>query len=295
VLGGALDLAWFEMAERHGKPCFRVDGEDCVAQFIIVAYGKLGGLELGYGSDLDIVFLHDSAGERQQTDGDKTLDNATFFIRLAQRVIHILTMSTSSGGLYEVDTRLRPNGKSGLLVSGIAAFERYQQEEAWTWEHQALLRGRAVAGDAALCDRFEDVRTSILTGHAHWDTLRDDVVDMRLKMRGELSEETPTMFDLKQGEGGVTDIEFMVQYLVLNEARNDAELVFYSDNIRQLEALAKAGILSADEAENLAEVYRNYRRRIHRLSLAGHPAVTPRVEVEDLPDVVRASWNRVFG
>jgi len=294
VLGAALDLARFEMTERHGKPCFRVDGEECSAQFITVAYGKLGGLELGYGSDLDIVFLHDSAGERQQTDGDKTLDNATFFIRLAQRVIHILTMSTSSGGLYEVDTRLRPNGKSGLLVSGIAAFERYQQEEAWTWEHQALLRGRAVAGDAALCDRFEGVRTSILMGHVRWDTLRDDVVDMRLKMRGELSKETPTMFDLKQGEGGVTDIEFMVQYLVLNEARNDADLVFYSDNIRQLEALAKAGILPADEAESLAEVYRNYRRRIHRLALAGHPAVTPRVEVEDLPDVVRASWNRVF-
>ncbi|MFW2404621.1 MAG: hypothetical protein ACN4GT_07625, partial [Gammaproteobacteria bacterium] len=109
------------------------------------------------------------------------------------------------------------------------------------------------------------------------------------------SKETPTMFDLKQGEGGVTDIEFMVQYLVLNEARNDADLVFYSDNIRQLEALANAGILGADEAENLAEVYRNYRRRIHRLALAGHPSVTPRVEVEDLPDVVRTSWGRVFG
>ncbi|MBT8443145.1 MAG: bifunctional [glutamate--ammonia ligase]-adenylyl-L-tyrosine phosphorylase/[glutamate--ammonia-ligase] adenylyltransferase [Gammaproteobacteria bacterium] len=294
VLGAALDLARFEMAERHGKPCYRVDGEDRAARFIIVAYGKLGGLELGYGSDLDIVFLHDSSGERQQTDGDKTLDNATYFVRLAQRIIHILTMSTSSGGLYEVDTRLRPNGKSGLLVSGIAAFERYQQEEAWTWEHQALLRGRAVAGDEQLRNRFERVRTSILTGHVHWDTLRRDVVDMRLKMRAELSKETPTMFDLKQGEGGVTDIEFMVQYLVLNEARTNADLVFYSDNIRQLEALAGAGILPADEAEKLAEVYRTYRRRIHRLALAGHPAVAPRVEVEDLPDVVRASWQRIF-
>ena len=216
-------------------------------------------------------------------------------MRLAQRIIHVLTMSTSSGGLYEVDTRLRPNGKSGLLVSNIAAFERYQQDEAWTWEHQALLRGRAVAGDEKLRDRFEAVRTSILTDHVHWDTLKDDVVDMRWKMRKELSKETATLFDLKQGEGGVTDIEFMVQYLVLNEARHHADLVYYSDNIRQLEALAGTGILDADEAESLAEAYRTYRRRIHRLALAGHPAVAPRVEVDDWPEVVRASWGRVFG
>jgi len=196
--------------------------------------------------------------------------------------------------LYEVDTRLRPNGKSGLLVSGLAAFERYQQEDAWTWEHQALLRGRAVAGSESLRHAFDRVRTSILTRHVHRDTLKHDVADMRRKMRRELSKETADMFDLKQGEGGVTDIEFIVQYLVLNEAGGHPDLVYYSDNIRQLEALAKAGILAADEAETLAEVYRTYRRRIHLLSLAGHPALAPRVEVDELPDIVRGVWQRVF-
>ncbi|MFQ5635127.1 MAG: bifunctional [glutamate--ammonia ligase]-adenylyl-L-tyrosine phosphorylase/[glutamate--ammonia-ligase] adenylyltransferase [Gammaproteobacteria bacterium] len=294
VLAASLELAWFELTARHGKPRCRVDGTDRAANFIIVAYGKLGGLELGYGSDLDLVFLHDSAGERQQTDGGKTLDNATFFVRLAQRIIHILTMPTLSGGLYEVDTRLRPNGQSGLLVSGLAAFERYQRGEAWTWEHQALLRGRAVAGSESLRRTFENVRTSILTRHVNRDTLQNDVMEMRGKMRQALSRETPELFDLKQGRGGVTDIEFIVQYLVLKKAGDHGELVRYSDNIRQLEALAGAGILGADEAETLAEVYRTYRRRIHRLALAGHASQVPRIEVENLPDIVCDAWDNQF-
>lgn len=295
VLAAALELAWYELTERHGEPRCLDDGSERVARFIVVAYGKLGGLELGYGSDLDIVFLHDSNGERQQTNGEKTLDNATFFVRLAQRIIHILTMATASGGLYEVDTRLRPNGKSGLLVSGLAAFECYQQQDAWTWEHQALLRGRAVAGDAGLRASFENVRISTLTGCVRRDTLLHDVVDMRDKMRKELSRETAEIFDLKQGKGGVTDIEFIVQYLVLKEAHGCADLVHYSDNIRQLEALAGAGILDAATAETLAETYRTYRRLIHRLALAGHPGRTPRVEVAELPDRVNDVWQTVFG
>lgn len=295
VLGAALELAWFEMTRRHGEPRCRVDGASRVARMIIVAYGKLGGLELGYGSDLDVVFLHDSTGDRQQTDGERSLDNPTFFVRLARRIIDVLTMRTASGSMYEVDTRLRPNGKSGLLVSGLAAFERYQQHDAWTWEHQALTRGRAIAGDESLRQAFERIRTSTLTQHVHRDTLKDDVVDMRGRMRAELSEETAELFDLKQGKGGVTDIEFIVQYLLLKEAGRHADLVYYSDNIRQLEALAEAGILGADDAETLAEAYRTYRRRIHRLALAGHPALTPRVEVGDLPDTVNALWRRAFG
>ena len=294
VLAAALELAWFELTARHGEPRYQIEGEDRAANLIIVAYGKLGGLELGYGSDLDIVFLHDSAGEKQFTASQKSLDNSTFFIRLAQRVIHILTMSTSSGALYEVDIRLRPNGKSGLLVSGLGAFERYQQQDAWTWEHQALLRGRAVAGCAALCEAFEQTRTSILTSHVDRDKLRQDVADMRVRMRAELSRETAEIFDLKQGRGGITDIEFIVQYRVLAGAAESPDLVFYSDNIRQLEALAKAGMLDAEEAETLAEVYRTYRRRIHRLSLAGQDPLVPRVEVDELPDLVVAAWERAF-
>jgi glutamate-ammonia-ligase adenylyltransferase len=294
VLEAALELAWFELTARHGEPRCQVEGEDQAAKMIIVAYGKLGGLELGYGSDLDIVFLHDSIGDKQFTSSQRSLDNSTFFIRLAQRVIHILTMSTSSGALYEVDIRLRPNGKSGLLVSGLEAFERYQQQDAWTWEHQALLRGRAVAGDAALHDAFEQTRTLILTSHVERDKLRQDVADMRVRMRDELSKGTPEDFDLKQGRGGITDIEFIVQYLVLAGAAEHPDLVFYSDNIRQLEALAKAGMLDAQEAETLAETYRTYRRRIHRLSLAGQDPLVPRVEVDELTAVVVAAWERTF-
>jgi glutamate-ammonia-ligase adenylyltransferase len=294
VLQTALDMAWSELTAQYGRPVCLDDGTSRDAQFAIVAYGKLGGLELGYGSDLDLVFLHDSAGDRQYTDGGKQLDNPTFFVRLTRRIIHILTMSTSSGGLYEVDTRLRPSGKSGLLVSSVSAFERYQREDAWTWEHQALTRGRAVAGSDSMRSTFESMRLRILTQYVHWETLHDDVVEMRRRMRGELGKGTAELFDLKQDMGGVTDIEFIVQYLVLKEARRQAELLRFSDNIRQLESLAKFGILPERDADALADAYRAYRRRMHHLSLAGKPALLPRADVQRLSNVVKEIWQRIF-
>ena len=151
----------------------------------MAGYGKLGGLELGYGSDLDLVFLHDSAGEFQQT--TRGVDNGVFFLRLGQRIVHLLTMHSAAGRLYEVDMRLRPNGKGGFLMTGIDAFETYQRQNAWTWEHQALLRARAVGGDAALCARFEAARRRVLCTAVHRDTLRADVAEMRERMRRELS------------------------------------------------------------------------------------------------------------
>jgi glutamate-ammonia-ligase adenylyltransferase len=243
VLQSGLEMASSELVAKHGWPCCRHDGKSRKAGFTIVAYGKLGGLELGYGSDLDLVFLHDSSGDSQQSDGTRPLDNPTFFVRLTQRIIHILTMSTSSGALYEVDTRLRPSGKSGLLVSSLAAFDRYQREDAWTWEHQALSRGRAVAGNGTMKSAFEALRNHVLTNYVHRKTLRDDVVQMRQRMRAESSKGTEELFDIKQDTGGVTDIEFIVQYLVLKEASRQADLLTFSDNIRQLESLAKFGIL----------------------------------------------------
>ena len=153
----------------------------------MAGYGKLGGLELGYGSDLDLVFLHDSSGEFQQTDGRRPIDNGVFFLRLGQRIVHLLTMHSAAGRLYEVDMRLRPNGKGGFLMTGIDAFERYQHHDAWTWEHQALLRARAVAGDAGLVRRFEAARRRVLCTAVRRDTLRTDVTEMRSRMRRELS------------------------------------------------------------------------------------------------------------
>jgi glutamate-ammonia-ligase adenylyltransferase len=294
VLQASLEQAWRELAARHGQPRCVAGGVPRAAEFAIAAYGKLGGLELGYSSDLDLVFLHDSAGESQQTDGDRPLENAVFFARMARRIINIATTLTSAGHLYEVDTRLQPEGRKGLLVTSLTAFESYQKESAWTWEHQALLRSRGIAGSPRVREAFEDIRRRVLTQHVHWDKLREDVLAMRGRMIGELAKGTPDLFDIKQDPGGITDIEFMVQYLVLREARHHPELVRWSDNIRQLEALTTAGIIPAKTSALLTDTYRSYRQRLHHLSLAGAPGFVPRAEAEASIRAIRAIWEQVF-
>lgn len=294
VLSAAIDIGWRELAARHGEPWCGTGGERRPARFAIVAYGKLGGLELGYGSDLDLVFVHDSAGEQQQTDGRSPLENAVFFSRLTRRIISILTMHTTSGKLYEVDVRLRPDGQSGLLVSSLAAFDRYQREDAWTWEHQALLRSRAVAGDAGVQTAFEALRVQALRSYVRRERLGAEVAEMRQRMRTELSRGTAGLMDLKQDPGGVADIEFLVQYLVLREAPGFPDLLRWSDNIRQLEGLAAHGVLTAEVAAELADAYRSYRQRLHQLSLAGDAALLPRAEVASLVAAVTRIWQGVF-
>jgi len=267
IVQRCMDLAWQQMTDIYGVP-YCGDGENQREVRVAVAgYGKLGGLELGYGSDLDLVFLHDSSGEIQQTRGERSLDNGVFFLRLGQRIVHLLTMHSAAGRLYEVDMRLRPNGKGGFLMTGIDAFERYQCQDAWTWEHQALLRARAVAGDANLRAAFEAARRRTLTQAVHRDTLRTDVIDMRLRMRRELSKARTGQFDIKQDAGGIADIEFLVQYWVLAAANAHPELLTYSDNIRQLEGLAKVGILDPKTAQWLTQAYIDYRTVLHHLSL----------------------------
>lgn len=294
VLEGVLGLSWRELAQRHGEPRCGSGTARRAAGFAIVAYGKLGGLELGYGSDLDLVFLHDSAGDEQQTDGAQPLDNAVFFARLTRRIISVLTMHASSGKLYEVDIRLRPSGASGLMVSSLAAFDLYQRQDAWTWEHQALLRSRAVAGDPGVKAAFEALRVKALREYVRRDSLATEVVEMRRRMREELSRGTGELFDLKQDPGGIADIEFLVQYLVLREVRHHADLVRWSDNIRQLEALAAHGLLDAADADFLAGTYRDYRQRIHHRSLTGQGGLVPRAEVEALAAGVVRRWQAVF-
>ena len=294
VLEAALALAWEELVARHGGPRCNSGGVARPARFAIVAYGKLGGLELGYGSDLDLVFLNDSEGEQQQTDGAQPLDNAVFFSRLTRRIISILTMHTTSGKLYEVDIRLRPSGQSGLLVSSLTAFDLYQRQDAWTWEHQALLRSRAVAGDSGVKAAFEQLRVKALTTYVRRENLAKEVADMRQRMRDELSKGTSELLDVKQDPGGITDIEFLVQYLVLREAGRYPDLVRWSDNIRQLEALGAHGILAPADAEELAEAYRTYRQRMHHLNLAGAPGLVPRAEAAVLVATVVRHWRAVF-
>ena len=230
-----MDLAWQQMIEIYGVPyCGEDEANLREVRIAVAGYGKLGGLELGYASDLDLVFLHDSAGTIQITSGERPLDNGIFFLRLGQRIVHLLTMHSAAGRLYEVDMRLRPNGKGGFLMTGIDAFERYQQTDAWTWEHQALLRARAVAGDTQLCAAFEAVRRRTLSVAVRRESLRADVLAMRLRMRRELSHSSPGQFDIKQDAGGIADIEFLVQYWVLAAAASHPELLTYTDNIRQI-------------------------------------------------------------
>jgi len=290
-----IDLAWSQMTHTYGVPhCGRDEHDARVVRVAVAGYGKLGGLELGYGSDLDLVFLHDSAGEFQQTRAERPVDNGVFFLRLGQRIVHLLTMHSAAGRLYEVDMRLRPNGKGGFLMTGLEAFEHYQMKEAWTWEHQALLRARALAGDAGLCQRFEGVRRRVLMGAVRRASLRADVREMRLRMRRELSEAGPGQFDIKQDPGGIADIEFLVQFWVLNSAAARPELLDYSDNIRQLEGLARAGIVESETARWLERTYIGYRTILHHLSLEGGARVVDAEEHAAERAGVEAIWHRTF-
>ena len=295
VVDFALESAWLDLTGKHGAPHYEIDGERHAAGFGVIGYGKLGGLELSYGSDLDLVFLHDSKGSRQMTDGEKPLDNAMFFSRLVRRLVHFLTTQTSSGVMYEVDTRLRPEGRKGVLVTSTDAFERYQEENAWTWEHQALLRARPVAGAVAVAREFERIRAQTLMSRIRLDTLRDDVVSMRARMRRELDRSETGRFDLKHGRGGIGDIEFIVQYLVLRNARKYPAVIRFSDNIRQIAALASAGRLDVQTAARLQNAYREFRRRLHHLSLNDRPPFVGEDELLGERDLVAAVWERHLG
>jgi glutamate-ammonia-ligase adenylyltransferase len=288
VLYEALELAWRHLVARHGTPAGAGEGKG----FAVFAYGKLGGIELGYGSDLDLVFLHTDA--EGVTGGERPVDNAVFYARLAQRLIHILNTRTASGVLYEVDTRLRPSGASGLLVSTLAAFSEYQRHQAWTWEHQALVRARMVAGDAAVGAVFDGLRREVLGRERELAALREEVRVMRERMRASLSKAQAGQFDLKQDPGGIADIEFMVQYGVLAWAHAHPDLLEFTDNIRQLEGLARNGILTPADAGLLADAYRAYRARLHRLTLRGLPALVPDHEFAELRAGVQRLWRQMM-
>ncbi|MBN7770587.1 bifunctional [glutamate--ammonia ligase]-adenylyl-L-tyrosine phosphorylase/[glutamate--ammonia-ligase] adenylyltransferase [Marinobacter daepoensis] len=268
VLDHVVDVAFSNLVARHGYPR-RADGSACNTDFAIIGYGKLGGIELGYTSDLDLVFVH-QADPQLTTDGEKPIDNAVFYTRLGQRIVHILSTQTPSGQLYEVDMRLRPSGNSGLLVSTLQAFEKYQQEDAWTWEHQALARARGVAGCAETLQAFERIRHQILCRPREKNALRREVSEMREKMRSTLG--TPeasrgSTFHIKHDHGGIVDIEFMVQYLMLTWCAGHPELTQWSDNIRQMEELGRAGVLPVADTERLRDVFITLRSTIHRRAL----------------------------
>jgi glutamate-ammonia-ligase adenylyltransferase len=283
ILEQVLALAWRQTVAKYGTP-LRTDGTLCDPGFIIVGYGKVGGLELGHGSDLDLVFIHD--GDPQaETDGPKSIDGAQFFTRLGQRIIHLLTAQTNSGQLYEVDMRLRPSGASGLLVSSLGAFARYQENEAWTWEHQALVRARVLVGSQDVGQAFEKVRAQVLGKARDLAKLQQEVSEMRAKMRDNLGTKSTAAgtaanafdatapFDLKQDAGGIVDIEFMVQYAALAWSHSHPPLLRWTDNIRILEELEHEGLMPAEDASLLREAYKAYRSAAHRQALQKDPGV----------------------
>ncbi len=296
VLDAVLEIAWRDMVGKYGVPQ-RSAGVPCDPDFIIVGYGKLGGIELSYGSDLDLVFIHDADANLGTRGGARELANPVFFTRLGQRIIHILGTLTPSGLLYEVDMRLRPSGNSGLLVTSLAAFELYQQKEAWTWEHQALVRARVVSGDPQLAERFAAVRGAILGRERDLAALQTEVREMREKMRQQLGtspSQGDRIFHLKQDRGGIVDIEFMVQFLVLGYAARYPALLKWTDNIRILDEAEAAGLLSGDDAERLREIYKTYRAFGHRQTLQNQSTLVTDGQMQSYREQISALWQRLM-
>ena len=298
VVEHVVNVAWDQLVATYGQPALAESGSrknnSHTPGFIVVAYGKMGGIELGYKSDLDLVFLH-SGDSKRQTDGPRSIDSSTFFMRLGQRIIHMLGTQTPSGIAYEIDMRLRPSGNSGLLVSSLSAFEKYQQQSAWTWEHQALVRSRVIAGDADLREDFNLVRENTLRQKRDSQSLATQVQEMREKMRQHLGKHTKDgKFSLKQGSGGIVDIEFMVQFAVLAWSHDHPQLVRWSDTIRILESLAQCGLLAEESALQLIDAYKTFRSAGHRLELQNQQAKIARSEFVQEREAVVEQWQALL-
>ena len=294
VVAQALTLAHHDLVLKHGRPTLAQAGETIHPGFAVIAYGKLGSLELGYTSDLDMIFLHGAEQEGGVTDGARPIANEVFFARLGQRLIHILTARTGGGILYEVDTRLRPSGRSGMLVTNPAAFRDYQDSHAWVWEHQALIRARPIAGDAGLARVFEDIRAATLCRERDPETLRTEVAAMRERMQEAQAPHDPGEINLKHDPGGMIDVEFMVQYAVLRWAHDHPELIRHRANIPLLDALEARGLLDAAPASLLRDAYRRYLGTEQRLKLMERKPLVATQELGDFPERVRALWREWF-
>ncbi len=293
ILEWFMDMAWDHMVEKYGLPA----GADAMGhnkKFGIIGYGKLGGYELGYGSDLDLVFLH--TGEKGDTAGGNfpPIDNTQFYVRLGQRIIHLMSAMTRTGKLYEMDMRLRPSGNAGVLVIHIDGFADYQRNRAWNWEHQALVKARAVGGDMEVRDRFEAIRCEILSLPRDTLRLKADIREMRSRMRTARKEKKPRAekgFDIKNDSGGLIDIEFLVQFLIMQHAGRHPSLLKWTDIVRQLNSLALAGIFDDKTAYILKQAYLVFRYYIHRLTLQERPAVLAADQFADMRAQVRHLWR----
>ncbi|MCO8057157.1 bifunctional [glutamate--ammonia ligase]-adenylyl-L-tyrosine phosphorylase/[glutamate--ammonia-ligase] adenylyltransferase [Acinetobacter towneri] len=295
----ALQLAYQMIVKKHGYP-LDSEGQRCGLEhnaFAIIGYGKVGGIELGYGSDLDVVFIH-NMDEQADTDGIKPISGFEFAMRVARKFVSLMTTQTLDGRVYDVDTRLRPSGDAGLLVTSLRAFEQYQLKSAWLWEHQALVRARSIAGEQCLRDKFEVLRCQILTQPRDEAYVRSEVLKMRQKMKDHLGsskeQKKDGIFHLKQDAGGIVDIEFMAQYAVLAWSGSNPDLAHYSDNVRILEDAAKTGCLSSDDATALIQAYLRERAESHRLALANQSMQVNAADWYATREVVCKLWQRLI-
>ena len=289
ILNEVLELAWEQLAHKHGRPPDTLTDK----QFLIVGYGKFGGSELSFSSDLDLVFIY-TGDLHSQTDGDRSIGIDQFYSRLAQRIVHMLSTRTGSGVLYEVDTRLRPSGNSGLLVCTLDAYQQYQDGEAWVWEHQALVRARAVAGSASLMQTFSQLRETVLRRERDPVVLATEVAKMRQRMRPVLDKSSATEWDLKHGVGGIVDIEFLVQFWVLRAGSRLKRDLRHSHSSDLLEALADRDEIDATESQQLRQLYRRYREDVNRLALQDRPARLAQDSYPAERALVTAIWQRTF-
>jgi glutamate-ammonia-ligase adenylyltransferase len=293
ILDQVVEISWNHLVAKHGRPSCTLDGQTCERGFAVIGYGKLGGFELGYGSDLDLVFIH-AADPGETVGGQRPIDNTHFFARLGQRVVHMLSTHTAAGALYETDMRLRPNGTSGLLVSHVNGFKTYQLDKAWTWEHQALIRARPITGDAVLRDAFAAVRRRVLCLRRDPATLKASVREMRERMRTNRLSAQPDHCDIKEDIGAMVDIEFLVQYLVLQHAADHAEIVRWTDNVRLLQALAETGIVDGITAYRLRQAYLIFRAVVHRLNLQERSTLVDCHRFAHLRNLVRHLWQQTL-
>jgi len=269
ILSEVINLAWQQVSERFGVPNSCLDGAK-EKGFGVIAYGKTGGVELGYSSDLDLVFVHHSEPDEVTTgksDGTKVIAASQFYMKLAQRIMHIFNARMNSGILYELDMRLRPSGNSGLLVVHVNTFAQYQHEDAWTWEHQALVRARMIYANEQLHQQFIAIRQDVLSKPRKLDELKGEIIEMREKMRNHLNKSTDVEFDIKQGEGGLVDIEFIAQFLVLANANNYSELMHASDNLGIFKLLLKFSLLEETEQQFLSNMYQKLRALGHQATM----------------------------
>ncbi|UEA17744.1 bifunctional [glutamate--ammonia ligase]-adenylyl-L-tyrosine phosphorylase/[glutamate--ammonia-ligase] adenylyltransferase [Pasteurella canis] len=292
IIEAVVNLAWQQVSARFGIPAHLAENEK---GFAVVGYGKLGGIELGYKSDLDLVFLYQSAENSQTIGAKRSIDSHQFYLRLAQKIISIFSMNTFAGVLYDIDMRLRPSGESGLLCSPISAFEDYQLNEAWTWEKQALVRSRAVYGEQSLCEQFKTIRQKVLSAQRDIQLLKTDVISMREKMYEHLANTERDQFNIKTDRGGITDIEFIAQYLVLAYAPQHPELSVWSDNVRIFEIMAESAVISDEVSIQLKQSYITLRNRIHHLNLLGLPPIVSTQEFQTEREFIMHIWAKLLG